>query len=181
MTLHDVQHSPQASGPLAGPDGNSHRQRYTVAGGTLHGDTRGVDLTGLTILIGFLGGLSVVIGLWWWKRQREVNRARQWPQTEATVESGEAEAVGGSEYSAARVPVFAFSYKVKGAYYSGRFALLSYTADPGESIYARMAGRKLQVHYDPRRPEAWFLSDTLIEGCKVEQKIGPHFNNYYPT
>jgi len=164
---------------LTGPSGNRVANTY-VARGTFHGDTNCVDSTGITILIGCLVGPIVIIGLWWRKRQGEVNQARLWPQTEATVESGEAEFVGESEY-AVRLPVFAFSYKVEGAYYSGRFALLPYTADPGESIYARMAGRKLQVHYDPHRPEAWFLSDALIEGCKVEQKIGLHLNNYYPT
>jgi hypothetical protein len=39
---------------------------------------------------------------------------------------------------------------------------------------------KLRVHYDPNRPETWFLPDEFIEGCKVEQKIGLSLNTYGP-
>jgi hypothetical protein len=39
---------------------------------------------------------------------------------------------------------------------------------------ARMIGRKLQVRYDPARPDVWFIPDALIGGCKIEQKLAPH-------
>ena len=78
------------------------------------------------------------------------------------------------------LPVFAFSYVVKGEYYSGRFALMPYTNDPGPSLFGRMIGRKLEIAYDARNPEAWFIPDELIEGCKVQQKLGPHFAVLYP-
>jgi hypothetical protein len=100
--------------------------------------------------------------------------------TEATIESGAMEAVAHARYGDVTLPVFAFSYVVDREYYSGRFALFPYITDPGESIFARMAGRKLQLHYDPRKPAEWFLPEELIEGCEVEQEIGPHWNNYYP-
>ena len=44
-----------------------------------------------------------------------------------------------------------------------------------------MPGHKLQVHYNPQQPKLWFISDELIEGCKVAQKIGPHVAALYPT
>jgi hypothetical protein len=43
-----------------------------------------------------------------------------------------------------------------------------------------MIGRKLQVSYDPRRPEAWFIPDEYIEGCTVEQQLSPHLVNFEP-
>jgi hypothetical protein len=130
------------------------------------------------MLVSVFATLAAVITLWWRLRQREVDEARRWPQTEATIESGEVELV--SSLDGMELPVFAFSYQVERAYYSGRFALRPYRTDPGESPFARMAGRKLRVHYDPNRPGTWFLPDELIEGCKVEQKIGLPLNTYSP-
>jgi len=43
-----------------------------------------------------------------------------------------------------------------------------------------MVGHRLRVHYDPRRPKIWFIPDERIEGCKVEQKMGPHVMALYP-
>ena len=77
------------------------------------------------------------------------------------------------------LPTFGFSYGVAGQYYSGRFSLMPYD-DPRESLLVRMAGRKLLVHYDPEHPEIWFISDAIIEGCKVQQKMGPRLVALYP-
>jgi len=139
-----------------------------------------VDQTGVLITLGLLGVVAVVvavaIGWWWWLRKR-VEEAEGWLQAEATIESGGLE---GTAQSWARLPTFAFSYRIAGRYYSGRFVLFRYRTDPDSSLIERMIGRKLQVRYDPRRPEVWFIPDKEIEGCKVEQKIGPHFIAFYP-
>ena len=139
-----------------------------------------VDETGVQITLGLLGVVAIVvavaIGWWWWQRKR-VEQAEGWLQAEATIESGGLE---GTAQGRARLPTFAFSYQIAGKYYSGRFALLRYTADPDRALIDRMIGRKLQVRYDPRRPEVWFIPDKVIKGCKVEQKMGPHFIALYP-
>jgi len=125
--------------------------------------------------------VSIVLLVGWWIYQTlKRSKARHWPLTEATIESGNMEVVTRSKYGEVNLPVFAFSYKVGGEYYAGRFALLPYITDPGESLFSRMAGRKLQVHYNPQRLEEWYLPDEIIEGCKIEQEIGPHLNSYYP-
>jgi hypothetical protein len=122
-----------------------------------------------------------VFALSWWIYQTiKRSKARHWPLTEATIESGSVEVVARSRYGVVRLPVFAFSYEVAGTYFGGRFALLPYITDPDESLFSRMTGRKLQVHYNPGRFEEWYLPDKIIEGCKIEQKIGPHLNSYYP-
>jgi hypothetical protein len=123
--------------------------------------------------------ITLLVG-WWIYQAIKRSGARHWPLTEATIESGSIEVVTRSRYGEMKLPVFAFSYKIEGAFYSGRFALLPYITDPDESLFARMAGRKLQVHYNPQCLEEWYLPDEIIEGCKIEQKIGPHLKSYYP-
>jgi len=45
----------------------------------------------------------------------------------------------------------------------------------------RMIGRKLVLCYDPARPDRWLIPDEMIDGYKVEQKMGPHLVGYYPS
>ena len=138
-----------------------------------------MDQTGVEILFAVIGviiAISVTM-VWSWRRQeRVVETAREWPVTEATVQSGGLEPVRDGK---AILPAFAFSYQVEGEYYSGRFALTPSGRDP-ETLIRRMVGRKLQIHYDPSHPEVWFIADEQIEGCEVEQKIGPRFVALYP-
>jgi hypothetical protein len=128
------------------------------------------------VLLGLVGALIVQ---WKWRRRR-AQLAKQWPISEATIESGAVEVVGRARNMKVELPVFAFSYRVGKDYYSGHFALLPYITDPGESLIGRMIGRKLQVRYDPKDAAVWFIPDELIEGCKVEQKISRNLANYPP-
>ncbi len=139
-----------------------------------------MDETGVQIILGLLGIVAIVVAIaigWWWRQRKRMEEAEGWLPVEATIETGGLEAAAQGR---ARLPTFAFSYRIAGKYYSGRFALLQDTADPDRSLIDRMIGRKLQVRYDPRRPEVWFIPDKVIEGCKVEQKMGPHFIGLYP-
>ena len=140
-----------------------------------------MDQTGITIVIAMLAAIGAGAAWWMWQLNR-VKVAHGWPRTEATIESAAPEVVG-SNFNGLPVKLFAFafSYKVGGEYYSGRFALMPYIADPpAGDLCERMVGRKLAVAYDPKRPEAWFVPDELIEGCKVQQKTGPHLMGWYP-
>jgi Protein of unknown function (DUF3592) len=139
-----------------------------------------VDETGVQITLGLLAVVAIVAAVavgWWWGQRKRVEESEGWLQAEATIESGGLE---GTAQGRARLPTFAFSYEVAGKYYSGRFALLQHAADPDRSLRDRMIGRKLQVRYDPRRPEVWFIPAKVIEGCEVEQKMGPHFIALHP-
>jgi len=139
-----------------------------------------VDSKGVAILAGifaFIFGIAAIFAVWWWRKQRQVEEARQWPRTEATVESAALETTAESR---ALRPTCSFSYKVAGESYSGRFSLLRPRTVDRESLLRRMVGHKLQVHYDPQRPGVWFIPDELIEGCKVGQKMGPHLIALYP-
>jgi hypothetical protein len=139
-----------------------------------------VDSTGVAILAGifvFAFGVAAIFAVWWWRKRLEVEEARQWPRTEARVESAALEPTAESR---ALRPTFSFSYEVAGESYSGRFALLRPRTVDRESLLVNMVGHKLQVHYDPRHPRIWFIPDELIEGCEVEQKMGPHLMALYP-
>ena len=129
-----------------------------------------MDRIGLAIkLLRFLI-VAGVVGAWLWSFKR-VRGTAGWPLTEGTIESAAPEIVTTYGRPNVRLPTFAFSYKVAGEYYSGRFSLMPYITDPDDGLTSRMIGRKLAVKYDPRRPEVWFIPEKLIEGCKVEQKM----------
>lgn len=106
--------------------------------------------------------------------------ARSWPAVEATIESGTLEHVKDSSARAPIVlPVLAFSYQALGTFYGGRFSLSHLNTDADELIQ-KLIGRKLQVRYNPSEPEKWYIPDEQIEGCEVEQRIGPHVVALYP-
>ncbi len=107
--------------------------------------------------------------------------AKRWPVTEGTIESGAFEKVENYKGVSIVLPVFAFSYVVSGKYYSGRFSLLPYSNDVGEAIIKLIVGRKISIRYEPLHPEKWFVAETILEGYKVEQKIGPHLHHFYPS
>jgi hypothetical protein len=142
-----------------------------------------MDQTGIYLSLGALGIVAVVVIVmaWWWHREkRNTEIAQSWPTAEATIESGALENVTDSSAKAPLVlPVLAFSYQVLGNYYSGRFALSHINTEKDELI-RRMIGRKLQVRYNPTSPAIWYIPDEHIEGCKVEQRIGPHIVALYP-
>jgi len=118
------------------------------------------------------------------RRQRQtLGQTREWPATEATIESGALEPT--HETNKLVLPTFAFSYQVSGEYYSGRFSLLPNERFSGQTLFdslmGQMIGRKLLIRYDPQRPQQWFIPDEFIEGCKVEQKVGVHVvHDFYP-
>jgi hypothetical protein len=137
-----------------------------------------MDETGVQIILGILSlgvAAAIAIGWWWRKQQSRVESAKHWPVTEATIESGKLE---GATEGRIVLPTFAFSYHVDGEYYSGRFSLIPQGGS--EDIIQRLVGCKLQIHYDASAPRSWFIAEEQIEGCKVEQPIGPHTIALYP-
>jgi hypothetical protein len=126
-----------------------------------------------------LAGLCVFLISWIWRRTRG-KQAKNWPAIDAEIQTGAFEVLANSRYGQIELPVFAFSYQVGSRYYGGRFALRPYITDPGPSVVERMTGRKLQVRYNPQKPQEWFIADEYIEGCEVEQKFSTHLVNYEP-
>ena len=123
-----------------------------------------MDVSMLTLL---LLGFSVVAALVTWIRwkAKRVGEAKNWPSTEATVQSAAMENVG-SNRNPVDLPCFAFSYSVEGEYYSGRFSL-SAKGDRADTLIKAMIDRKLIVQYDPKQPSSYFIPDEIIEDCDV--------------
>jgi hypothetical protein len=44
-----------------------------------------------------------------------------------------------------------------------------------------MVGRKLVVCYHPAHPDRWLIPNEMIDGYKVEQKMGAHLLQLYPS
>ena len=137
-----------------------------------------MDATGVGGLLCLLCVAGLVI--WWYGRQyRLVAIARStWPAMEATIQSGDLESHSyrGMPF---KLPVFTFSYQVAGKYYAGRFSL-SFLLDPPETMIQRLVGQKVKIHYDPTDPTKYLVHEETIDGCPVEQKMGPHFTHLYP-
>lgn len=127
-----------------------------------------------TLLTGLLCLLILGLLLRWLLKKFRANKARrEWKPVEATIESSGREVVATERGVTIELPVFAFSYVVGDDRFGGRFALLPYITDPGESILANMIGRQLSILYDPDAPSNWLIPDDMIEGCKVEQTADP--------
>jgi hypothetical protein len=84
------------------------------------------NFIGSFLVLGVVGALIVQF---MWRRTR-AEEAKQWPTSEAIIESGAVEVVARTRYGKVELPVFAFSYRVGVGYYSGHFALLPYVTDP---------------------------------------------------
>jgi hypothetical protein len=137
-----------------------------------------MDSTGAEILLGLIG-IVLLICAWYWRQFRRLRTARAWPTTEATIQSGDMEVVAAGRGGEDRAPVFAFSYRVAGEYYSGRFSIV-YSAD-NDALIQEMVNKKFQVHYNPAKPEAYLVPDDLVSShLKIEQRLGLHFLGLYP-
>ena len=129
-------------------------------------------------LIVLLAIPTYFIGRIIWRNSR-VEAAQAWPMTEATVQSGEMEVVASTRGGDVSIPCFAFSYVVKGEYYSGRFGLLPNFGNP-DQVISRMKDRKFQIHYDPAKPEAYYIPGEQMEGCDIEQRLSDRLVDMYP-
>jgi Protein of unknown function (DUF3592) len=137
----------------------------------------------LGVVLAVVGCVLIAVAAWFvsqYKNRRLALEAAQWIPVQAMIESGALEGI--HESGRVVLPTFAFSYKVSDQYYSGRFSLR--TNLPGElagSMIGKMVGRTILVRYDPKKPEAWFIPDKLIDGYSVEQKLGSHvIHDYSP-
>lgn len=137
------------------------------------------DLFSILIYLATFIAVPTMIGLWIWRTIR-ARKAKTWPTTEATIQSGNTEHVGNADGIEIKLPVFNFTYLINGENHYGRFSLQPYITDPGPGLFPRMIDRKLQIRYNPAKPEEWFIADEYIEGCRVGQKLSPHFIDYPP-
>jgi hypothetical protein len=128
------------------------------------------------LLVSAFPALFIARMVW---RNGRVEKAQTWPTTEATVQSGEMEVVASGRGGDVSIPCFAFSYVVNGEYYSGRFGLLPNFGNP-DQVLERMKDRKFRVHYDPSKPDTYYVPGEQMEGCDIEQRLSDQLVNIYP-
>ena len=143
-----------------------------------------VSATGLRISLSqfvLLYGLLTLIALvsWWQWQVRRRERAAQWQETEATIQSAGIETVRQTRGGGVNLPVCAFTYVVGSEYYSGRFSLAP-ASKPTEYPTDTLVNRKLPVRYDPDHPENWYIPLDRFDNCVLEQKMRPHLIRLYP-
>ncbi len=139
-------------------------------------------LSGLAVVC--VVALCLAASAWiisWYRQRKLAQQAAQWVPIEAMIESGALE--GTRESGKVVLPTFAFSYRVSGESYSGRFSLRSNASgESAESMIDQMIGRRILVRHDPDHPEKWFIPDEHMGGYKVEQRIGSHvIHDYAPN
>jgi hypothetical protein len=127
-------------------------------------------------------GLAFVI--YWsiryfWKRS-QVKASVKWSSAEATIQSGNKQAVYHSRYGSLTLPCFAFTYVVAGEYFSGEFSLDIREENAADAATRDFVNRKFNIHYDPKKPEHWYIPDSEIDGYEVHQKLDPSLVELYP-
>jgi hypothetical protein len=99
--------------------------------------------------------------------RRRLKDAVDWPETDATIQSGDMELVERVGHLRERLPFFAFSYLVDNEYYSGRFGL-RVPEDRASTLMKERVNTKITVRYDPKRPSVFSLPDEVaVDGFRV--------------
>lgn len=95
-----------------------------------------------------------------------------WLEAEATIQSAAFERLDKYTW----FPGFAFSYSVKGEYFSGKFYLKA-DQEQSDELIKTLLNERFPVQYDPDDPTAWFIAEHSIAGCEIIQKL----NSDYPA
>ena len=124
-----------------------------------------------------LAGIVVVlIGVVFWmgkyesRVDKQVADTADWLETEATIQDAVVERV--DRYNS--YPSFAFSYTVRGDYFSGRFFLRA-DSDQSADLIKALLHRKLPVQYDSNNPSKWYIAEATVDGYEIIQKLSSDY------
>ena len=128
-------------------------------------------MTPLQLIIIVLAVLAILI-IWLVWRYTHPNKAEAWPSTDGTIQSVNTVVVhaGRNSYS---VEVADFSYSVDDEYFSGRLTITS-TPSNGELSTRSLIHQRVQVHYNPRRPDKFSIAQNEIGGFSVS----PYYEHF---
>jgi hypothetical protein len=115
----------------------------------------------LELIVIVLGVVAILV-VWMAWRSAHPDKAEGWPVTEGTIQSVGTVIVhsGRSSHS---VEVGDFSYRVNNEYYSGRLTI------SGDRSSRSLVNQKIQVHYNPEKPEEYSLPQMEIEGFVLDR------------
>ena len=123
-----------------------------------------------------LGIVAVGIGAVVVTRMREsrinedVANTADWLETKATIQNAVVERIDKYRY----YPSFAFSYKVQGEYFSGKF-FLDANEQESEELIKTLLNQEFPVQYDPNNPSAWYIAEATIASREIIQKLSPDY------
>lgn len=115
-------------------------------------------------------GLVVATGAHERRMDEEVAATADWLETEATVQDAAVERLDKYTW----FPGFAFSYSVKGEYFSGKFFLKA-DEEQSEELIKALPNYRFHVQYNPDAPSAWFIAEKTIAGCEIIQTLSPDY------
>jgi Protein of unknown function (DUF3592) len=104
------------------------------------------------------------------RTDNEIAETADWLETEATIQSAVMERL--DKYTS--FPSFAFSYSVKGEYFSGRFYLKA-DQEQSDDLIKTLPNQRFPVQYDPDDPSAWFIAENTIAGYEVIQNLSSDY------
>lgn len=99
------------------------------------------------------------------RRQVSAKKAANWPVSEATIQSVRIAYFGKNTGN----PIYVgdFSYAVEGEYYSGTVAISS-SFSTGDAETRDLVNRKIQVRYNPRKPEQFLVPQQETGGFLLD-------------
>jgi len=111
-----------------------------------------------------LGAVALFV-LWLVRQPSPEDNPRNWPVTEATIQSvGKVIGYGRGSYP---LDVGDFSYVVNDEYYSGR-AMISRSFSTHGASPKDLINQKIQVRYNPRKPEKYDVSQSDVGGFLLD-------------
>ena len=123
---------------------------------------------GFWILIAFVALTALAI-LW---QTIRLNKAQSWPLSEATIQSVSRVVVKAGR-SSHPLDVGDFSYNISDEYYSGRLTI-SNSNSTSDTAPRVLVNQKIQVRYDPRKPESYLVPQQKVE----DFVLGPYNTPY---
>lgn len=118
------------------------------------------------LIVGFTLYLVIMIVIAIVRSPVSPKKAANWPTTEATIQSVGAVAVNSGRSSYTLV-VGDFSYIVNDDYYSGRVTI-SRSFSTGDHSPKELVDQKLQIRYNPQKPEKYFVPQSEIAGFLID-------------
>jgi len=129
-------------------------------------------IVGLIILAIVAVAIGIVVGTGIYNRRIDklVADTADWLETDATIQSAAIQET--PLQRAPSPPGFAFSYSVRGEYFSGQFFL---RADPEQSdhLLKILLNEKFPIQYDPDNPSSWYIAEATMAGYEIIQYLSP--------
>jgi hypothetical protein len=126
-------------------------------------DPVGFWLRTLKYAIALVVGLAVA-GVQNWRKRRLEEAAENWPAVEATIQYTDVKGITDSTDFEA---VLTYSY-FAGKYRSGKYSAQFASEDDANSFAAQVKDKKVQIRYNPARPDK-----SLLEDYDVQQDLPP--------